>query len=189
MSEREIQDQIGAVLHQLAALEPKAAQSDESRATRHLLADFRRLARDLERSFERLRESAARQEASQRDADRAQRRAALLLGLTALPSLVVHSSGVILEANDSAAAALRVPLRQLKGRSLQPFLNGDGPSFLSNLERVSDSMDVVRWSAIVHPSDGPARSFTIVASSGASGNVALVMSEPEPEALAANPAA
>jgi PAS domain-containing protein len=176
MYEREVQERIGAVLHHLSAIEPKAARSDESRATRHLLTDFRRLARDLERAFETLRECSARQEASQREADIAAGRGRLLLALTSLPYVLVHRRGIILDANDAAAAALNVPVRQLKGRSFDVFVADGGEAFAAQLARVGEETSVARWSVLVRPRDRHSRPFTVAASPAAADNVALVLS-------------
>jgi PAS domain-containing protein len=179
ISERQIQDRLGAALQRLATLERRASAAKESRATQSLLTDFRRLARDLERAFESLQEAAARHAALQRDVEIAARRANLLLDLTPLPYVLVHTSGIIIEGNAAAAKALNLSQRHLKGKPFDLFLQGNREAFLSKLSSLREGADPERWVAVVRPRERYPRPFAIVASTEGPGQIALVLSTPD----------
>ena len=178
ISERQIQDRLGAALQRLATLERRAG-TNESRATQSLLTDFRRLARDLERTFESLQEAAARHAALQRDVEIASRRASLLLDLTPLPYVLVHTTGIIIEGNAAAAKALNLSQRHLKGKPFDLFLQSDREEFLAKLSSLREGAEPERWVAVVRPRERYPRPFAIVASTEGPGQIALVLSTPE----------
>jgi len=179
ISDRQIQDRLGAALQRLATLERRASAANESRATHSLLTDFRRLASDLERLFQSLQGGVARQSALQRDVEIASRRASLLLDLTPLPYVLVHTSGVIIEGNAAAAKALNLSQRHLKGKPFDLFLQGNREEFLAKLSALRDSTEPERWVTVVRPRERYPRPFTIVASVEGPGQVALVLSSPD----------
>ena len=179
ISERQIQDRLGAALQRLASLERRASGAPESRATQTLLTDFRRLARDLERAFESLQEASAKHAALQRDVEIAARRASLLLDLTPLPYVLVHTSGVIMDGNAAAAKTLNLSHRHLKGKPFDLFLQGDREGFLAKLATLREGADPERWPIVIRPRERYPRPFTIVASTEGPGQIALVLSPPE----------
>jgi PAS domain-containing protein len=178
-SERQIQDRLGVALQRLATLERRASGTNESRVTQSLLTDFRRLARDMERAFESLQEASARYTALQQDVEIASRRANLLLDLTPLPYVLVHSTGVIIEGNAAAAKALNLSQRHLKGKPFDLFLQSNREAFLSNLASLRDGAEPQRWPSIVRPRERYPRPYTIVASTEGPGQIALVLSPPD----------
>jgi PAS domain-containing protein len=180
ISERQIQDRLGAALQRLATLERRASAANESRGTHSLLTDFRRLASDLERAFESLQEAVARHTALQRDVEIASRRASLLLDLTPLPYVLVHTSGIIIEGNAAAAKTLNLSQRHLKGKPFDLFLQSNREEFLARLSTLRDGAEPERWVAVVRPRERYPRPFTIVASTEGPGQIALVLSAPDP---------
>jgi PAS domain-containing protein len=179
ISERQIQDRLGAALQRLATLERRATGPNESRATQGLLTDFRKLARDLERAFESLQEATARHATLQREIEIASRRASLLLDLTPLPYVLVHTSGIIVEGNAAAAKALNLSQRHLKGKPFDLFLQNDREAFLAKLSSLREGAEPERWMAVVRPRERYPRPFMIVASTEGPGQIALVLSVPD----------
>ena len=174
ISERQIQDRLGSVLQRLASLEERASTSG-ARSIQNLLTDCSRLARDFERAFENLHEAGARTAAQQREVELAARRATMLLELGSLPYVLVHSTGIIVDANSAAAKALNVSQRHLRGKAFDLFLQNDREGFLQRLQQLQEGAEPARWPAVIRPRERYPRAFSVVAFPESRGQIVLVL--------------
>jgi PAS domain-containing protein len=182
-SERQIQDKLGAVLKKLATLETRASTAGDSRGTQSLLTDFRHLVADLERAFASLREASQRYASLQREVEIASRRAGLLLELSPLPYVLIHTSGVIIETNRAAAKVLNVSERHLRGKAFDIFLQGDREAFLARLQGMREDSETERWSVTLRPRERYPRPVVVVAACETPGRIALILAPADSEVI------
>jgi PAS domain-containing protein len=180
-SERQIQERLGTVLQKLARLEHRATSGTESPQVNNLLLDFRRLVRDMERAFSGLQEAASRHADLQREVEIVARRASLLLQLSPLAYVLIHKSGVIVEANAAAAKVLNLSERHLRGKSFELFLQSDRQQFLARVQDLGEDSEAQRWPVILRPRERYARPFTLVAACETAERVALILAGAESE--------
>lgn len=178
-SERQIQERLGGVLEKLARLEHRASSGNEPPHVHNILTDFRRLVRDIERAFSGLQEAAMRQAEVHREAEILARRANALLRLSPLPYILLDRSGVILEANGSAARELNFSERHLRGKAFELFLQSDRQQFLTRLKSLGEDVEAQRWPVTLRPRERYARPFTLIATCETPDRIALVLSAPD----------
>jgi PAS domain-containing protein len=183
-SERQIQERLGTVLQKLARLEHRATTGTESPQVNNLLLDFRRLVRDMERAFSGLQEAGLRHAELQREVEIVARRASLLLQLSPLPYVLIHKTGVIIEANAAAARVLNLSERHLRGKSFELFLQSDRQQFLARLQELGEDLEAQRWQITLRPRERYARPFTLVAACETADRVALVLAGADNELMA-----
>lgn len=184
-SERQIQERLGTVLQKLAKLEQRVTSGPESPQIHSLLTDFRRLVGDMERAFSGLREAGLRHAELQREVEIVARRAGLLLQLSPLPYVLIHKTGVIIEANAAAARVLNLSERHLRGKPFELFLQNERQQFLSRLQELGEDSAAQRWPVNLRPRERYARPFTLVAACETADRVALILAAPDTE-LATN---
>jgi PAS domain-containing protein len=183
-SERQIQERLGMVLQKLARLEHRATAGTESPQVNNLLLDFRRLVGDIERAFSGLQEAGQRHAELQREVEIVARRASLLLQLSPLAYVLIHKTGVIIEANAAAARVLNLSERHLRGKSFELFLQSDRQQFLSRLQALGEDSEAQRWPVTLRPRERYARPFTLIAACETADRVAVIFAGAEGAAAA-----
>jgi PAS domain-containing protein len=173
--EQHIQERLGAALHTLATIEQRAAGAPDPRGIQTLLKLFRQLVSDLENCYKRLKELGAQQDLIQRRLETASKRADLLFDSSPIPCIVVEESGRISDANPAAARLLNTSLRHLPGKSFELFLAGDRSGFFTWLQRIARAEAVEPWLGALRPREQRTRQITLVASTEAAGQIALVL--------------
>jgi PAS domain S-box-containing protein len=174
-SERLIQERLGTVLQKLAKLEHRATTSTESPQVNNLLMDFRRLVRDMERAFSGLQEAGLRHAELQREVEIVGRRASLLLQLSPLAYVLIHKTGVIIEANAAATKVLNLSERHLRGKSFDLFLQSDRQQFIARLQELDKDAGAQRWQVTLRPRERYARTVTLVAACESEDRVVLIL--------------
>src|SRR5918994_716808 len=135
-----LQERLGSALYRLASLKQRASESaDSPRSTGKLLSDMQKLTGELERALADLQQAMVQQAELQQRALVASRRAERLFDLSPVPSVVLDTDGIVVEANPAAVRMLNVSHRHLAGKAFSLFLGGERELFLTRLHGLRHS--------------------------------------------------
>jgi PAS domain-containing protein len=181
-SDRQIQDRLGNALFRLTTIERRAGGAESPKAAARLMDDLRKLAAELERSFEDVREVLAECSRLQTAASAAAERAQMLFDLNPVPCLVLEMTGAIVEANEPAVRLLNVSRRHLVGRSFHLYLGNEREVFLKRIQALPATAERDRWTAKLRPRERSSVGATLTAALDPDGRV-LMMLQPASEAF------
>jgi PAS domain-containing protein len=162
--EHHVQDRLSTALQRVSVLERALENHEVAKGGDRLLADVRRLSRDLERTLIESRDAASGREALRRNAESASRRATLLFHLSPTPSMIIDRVGTIVDANPAAVRLVNTSLRHLAGRSLPMFVSADREQFLQRLAALGTDDEPAQWPITIRPRERGCRKvmFTVV---------------------------
>lgn len=171
-----LQERLGSALYRLASLKQRASEpADSPRSTGKLLSDVQKLTGELERALADLQQAMAQQAELQDRALVASRRAEQLFDLSPVPSVVLDTDGVVVEANPAAVRMLNVSQRHLAGKAFSLFLGGERELFLSRLHGLRQNDSGERWPAIIRPRERSPLRATLIAAPDPAGRVMLLL--------------
>jgi len=173
-----VHDRLSSALARAASLERALATQESPKGCERLLADVRRLARDLERGLVQSQDALSGRESLRVMAEAASRRASLLFRLSPTPCLVVDRAGTIVDANPAGARMVNTSLRHLVGRALPMFVSANREQLLARLAMIDTGDEPSCWPVTIRPRERGARQVVLSVVADVSDQLLVMMLPP-----------
>ena len=153
----DVRNRIMSAIQRASGLEEKLKQDRlesevlSSPTLSRVVADVRRLARELHLSFEDLAQTIAEQVQAKDAAATALRHATAMFRLSPTPCVITDGLGTVIDINAAAAELLNVTPRHVVGRPFLLFLGSDRETFLNLLSQTRHIGDVQRCDGHIRP--------------------------------------
>ena len=180
----DVRNRIASAIQRASGLEEKLKHDRlesevlSSPTLSRVVADVRRLARELHLSFEDLARTITEQMQAKEAAAIALRQSTAVFRLSPTPCLIIDASGVVIDINASAAQLLNVTPRHVIGRPFLLFLGSDRETFLNLLSQTRPVGDVQLCDGHIRPRERAPLDATILMTPDPSDHVLLMLLPP-----------
>jgi PAS domain-containing protein len=183
----DVRNRITSALQRASGLEEKLRpdridpEALSSPVVTRIVAEVRRLARELHLSFEDLAQAIVEQTQAKEAASIAQRQASTVFRLSPTPCIITDASGAVVDINAAASQLLNVTSRHVVGRPFLLFLGSDRLMFLNLLSQTRHGEDVQRCEVHIRPRERAPFDATALIAPDTSDQILLMLLPPRAE--------